>query len=332
VLSLVGFLSGCSTLGLNGELGISLDEIDAFVAEEMNQAERAYFRVGGRDIELELADFEDDGLVFSYDGGLLFLGFDLEKEKPDGVVRLLFGKPVDVDGEKDFEVERTFSAKNLVLSKVEESFHIRGEVKDKAGDERIAVDILFNEAFLSAGSSQFRVEGSNAYLTGDLGTRTYRQLKDLIAAHPDLDTLVFEEVPGSVNDAVNVHTGRLVRKAGLTTRIEATGMAASGGVDLFLAGQRRIVQEGARLGVHSWCCLKGKPANQISPSHRGHDSLVAYSTEMLGAVGRGFYFFTLKAAPFDGIHWMTTEEILQWRVATQSIPPRSVPSRSPSPE
>ena len=32
--------------------------------------------------------------------------------------------------------------------------------------------------------------------------------------------------------------------------------------------------------------------------------------------GPAFYFYTLMAAPFDSIHYMTDEEIKKWNIAT----------------
>ena len=43
---------------------------------------------------------------------------------------------------------------------------------------------------------------------------------------------------------------------------------------------------------------------------------------MLGEeIGPAFYFYTLRAAPFEDIYYMNDEEIQQWAIATEFIQP-----------
>ncbi len=168
---------------------------------------------------------------------------------------------------------------------------------------------LLAELHMSAGSSVFRLDGDNAFLNGELGSGTYRQLEYLLAAHPEVETIVFENVPGSVNDDVNVYSGRLIRKAGLKTVVSADGIIASGGVGLFCAGVERTIEPGARIGVHAWSI----PGEEVDPAalprnHHAHRSQLTYFREMLDQ-GEEFYFFTLDAAPFETVHWMSGDEI-----------------------
>lgn len=172
----------------------------------------------------------------------------------------------------------------------------------------------------SAGSSIFRLDENRAYLHGELGSGTYRQIEYLVRAHPEVDTLVFENVPGSLNDDINVFTGRLVREAGYSTLVPANGMIASGGVGLFVAGVQRTIEEGARVGVHAWSI----PGEGINPTvlpreHHAHRAQRSYFAEML-ANGDAFYFFTLQAAPFSGVHWMTSAEVEQFGLQTTPSP------------
>ena len=168
----------------------------------------------------------------------------------------------------------------------------------------------------SAGSSVFRIEGQRAYLNGELGSGTYRQIEYLIHAHPEVNTLVFENVPGSLNDDINVFTGRLIRDAGYATLVPANGMIASGGVALFAAGVQRTIEEGARIGVHAWS-IPGKDINPttLPRDHHAHRAQRRYFAEML-AHGEEFYFFTLQAAPFTEVHWMTPAEVKRFGLET----------------
>ena len=180
------------------------------------------------------------------------------------------------------------------------------------------VKFPFDDALWGLGDSTITVTGDVATLNGTLGTKSYAQVAELLKDHPNVKTLVLGAVPGSVNDDVNMHTGRLVRNAGLTTKVLDTSEIASGGVDLFAAGQRRIVEDGARIGVHSWCCVSDLTAIELPEEHPAHGAQLAYFTEILGAErGPEFYFYTLRSAEFDDIHWMSATEIQTWGLATE---------------
>ncbi len=95
---------------------------------------------------------------------------------------------------------------------------------------------------------------------------------------------------------------------------------ASGGVDLFCAGKKRIVEKGAKIGIHSWCCLNYLSAAEIPKDHPAHQYQIAYFTMCLGAdIGPDFYFHTLTSAPFNGIHWMSDADIQKWTVSTEFV-------------
>ena len=177
-----------------------------------------------------------------------------------------------------------------------------------------------NEAVMGMGTSRFEISGEEAFLSGILGTATYHQLKRIIENNPEVKTIVLHRVEGSINDEVNMHTGRILREAGLNTKVLSDSDIASGGVDLFAAGVERIVEKGARLGVHSW---GGGPTEEHSrgdklpENHPAHQYQLQYFRQMLGTeLGPDFYFYTLQAAPVDGMHYMSDQEIKDWKLAT----------------
>jgi len=83
----------------------------------------------------------------------------------------------------------------------------------------------------------FEVDGTEAVMSGVINGSTPDMLRDLIADHPEVTTIVMVLVPGSIDDTANLEASLLVRDAGLNTH--ATGLLASGGVDFFLAGNER---------------------------------------------------------------------------------------------
>ncbi len=175
-----------------------------------------------------------------------------------------------------------------------------------------------------AGSSRVTLKEGIAYLntniklnehyvlTGGLGTRAYNQIFDLITNSPEITTLVEQQISGSIHDEINAQTGRLIRKAGIDIHLESTSHIASGGVDLFISGKRRTMDEGAMVGVHSWTDdyeIEGGDLPVDSPIHY-EDQNIPYITEMLGSpAGKDFYFFAINAAPADGMYDMSRAEM-----------------------
>ncbi|MEM7367491.1 MAG: hypothetical protein AAF587_02750 [Bacteroidota bacterium] len=195
-----------------------------------------------------------------------------------------------------------------------------GLLHNDTDGQSFQIDYQTHETIIGAGTSTLTVEGDEFHLNGELGTRTYQQLKEAINKHPDVHTLVLGHVPGSLNDEVNMHTGRILREAGLSTKVLASSDIASGGVDLFCAGKERIIEKGAQLGIHSWCCVNELTAVELPKDHPAHQYQIAYFSMCLGeSQGPNFYFHTLEAAPFDGVHYMSEEELTNWKIATQWI-------------
>lgn len=251
----------------------------------------------GTEIDFEFDLGEPTPAALGYAGaggedGLVIVPIDLEKEVPTGAVLYFDGENV---------AEETSAADFIEAG--EDGFSATGTFDS---GRVFALDIG-----IGTGSSTFELDGNRAVVRGDLGSTTFDQMTHLIENHPEVDTLLLQDVPGSVNDEINVQTGRLIREAGFTTIIPSDGLAASGGVDLFAAGVERIAEAGAQVGIHSWCCTDDNtPAADLPRDDPQHADQLDYFTMMLGAdLGPEFYFQTLNAAPFDGIHFMTDAEL-----------------------
>lgn len=256
-----------------------------------------------RVIDVEFGDVDGTFSMIAVLDEDTFVGipFDLQTEEPAGTVWLLEGETLfsgDADVSYDESADAVMFAPTVVT--------------DAGGTER-----ALSSCFLpGAGSSQISVDGTTASLQGALGSLTFTQIERLQEANPEIERLVLTQVPGSINDEVNVETGRLVRNGGWSTHLPADGEIASGGVDLFCAGAERTMEAGGRIGVHSWSNgeVEGADLPMDSPEH---GFFIDYLEEMLGApLGRDFYFFTLQAAPAADIHWMTPEEIEQYGLLT----------------
>ncbi len=172
-------------------------------------------------------------------------------------------------------------------------------------------------AYLNATDTiSFEADGSDLLVNGTLNSRSLAAFEEAIADNPDVTRLVLLEVPGSVDDEVNLQLGHRVRDLGLDTHVTADSEIHSGGTDLFLAGVERSMEEGAVLGVHSWAVgnLQGRDLPKSDPEHAAY---VRYTKRMLGS--DAFYWFTLDAAPVQESHVMSAEEIAKYGLLTKPV-------------
>ena len=123
-----------------------------------------------------------------------------------------------------------------------------------------------------------------------------------------------QNVPGSMDDDINLLASKEIRKRGIATHIPADGMVASGGTDMFLAGAKRTIEPGAKLGVHSWSD-GGQPATDYPRDSQVHAKYLAYYKEM--DINTDFYWYTLEASTAENIHWMTEQEVAMYGVLTE---------------
>lgn len=168
-------------------------------------------------------------------------------------------------------------------------------------------------------TTRFEVDGDRLYMGDLINTRTLDQFEAMVAAHPNLKTLVLTVVPGSVDDEINLELGRRVRELGLGTHLVSGGMIASGGVDLFLAGATRTMEQGAYVGVHSWAAGFGHSGDDIDRDHGDHDIYLDYYEAV--DIPADFYWFTLEAAPPDELHWMSFAELERYSMLTDELLP-----------
>ena len=164
---------------------------------------------------------------------------------------------------------------------------------------------------------QFERVGDAFVATGVIDDTTIDAFEDALDEHPDVRILVLAFVEGSVDDDSNLELARIVREEGFTTNVPSNSLVASGGTDLFLAGVKRELESGACVGVHSWS--DGRNAATAFPrDSEEHSKYLEYYEEM--SIPTDFYWFTIEAAPADGMHWMNKAEASKYRLATSNAP------------
>ncbi len=163
-------------------------------------------------------------------------------------------------------------------------------------------------------TTEFTVEGDTLVMNGEINSKTLNQFEAAVADNNQITTLREVNVPGSLNDDVMIALSYRVRELGLNTELLAQSEIYSGGVDLFLAGVERRMEEGATIGVHSWSDGVND-AVDFPRSSPEHDLNRGYIEDMLG--NDAFYWFTIEAAPAAEMHIMTPTEITQYGLLTE---------------
>ena len=158
---------------------------------------------------------------------------------------------------------------------------------------------------------------STITMNGVIGGRTDHHFNNLVQKHTNVKWIELGNCPGSKNDEVNLVVAKKMYDLGMNTKVSSVSEIASGAVDLFLAGNERIVQSGAKIGVHSWAGDDKVPA-ELKVDAIEHDLYINFyrSVGMTDSAAREFYFFTIKSAAANDIHWMTSEEIKHFGIAT----------------
>ncbi len=168
-------------------------------------------------------------------------------------------------------------------------------------------------------TTHLEVVENKLHIDGLINNRTPKQIRSVFAGHPQIDTIVMKNVPGSIDDEANLEILSWLAKKQLTTVLTSDSMVASGGTDFFLVGDTRIVEDGAEIGVHSWGDdLSGDTATDFPVGHELHLPYIEFYMQ-IGFSRRqaeDFYYFTINAAPSDDIHWMTPDEIRKYGIET----------------
>ena len=152
-------------------------------------------------------------------------------------------------------------------------------------------------------------------MDGDMGNRIEKQFRKALDQYPDIKLIVMKECPGSRDDASMMEAARLVQANNINTHLDATGKIESGAVDFFLAGHKRTCEPGGQFGVHAWSDGK-EEATDYPTGHEEHLFYINYYKEMGFSQkdSEDLYYFIINAATADEMHWMTNQEIVQYKL------------------
>lgn len=123
---------------------------------------------------------------------------------------------------------------------------------EPAGSERFvsAVEAPAPKGIATFGP--FRVlDATRAALVDVTDSASPAQFAAMLKAYPGISLIEMVECPGTEDDRANLRLGRMIRAHGMMTLVPAGGSVRSGGVELFLAGTRRVADPAAEFAVHS---------------------------------------------------------------------------------
>jgi len=175
-------------------------------------------------------------------------------------------------------------------------------------------------------SLSFQADGNVAIVTGVIDENSPGDFKQFYEANPQVETLVFMEMPGSDNDEANLKLARYVRAQGLNTHLTETSDIASGATDLFMAGVERTIECGALFGVHSWKAIVIEDGVRTEytardiprdPQHEDHKFFIDYYVEM--GIPVDFYWYTVDVAPYEGIYNVEPEALEKYGIVTEQM-------------
>ena len=161
------------------------------------------------------------------------------------------------------------------------------------------------------------VNDTTVFVNGDMSSRVDNQFKRLIKKYPNIKYIEMGECPGSRDDEEMFKAARKIRALGINIHLPTNAVIESGASDLFLAGVKRTMEPGAKIGVHRWSAGT-KEATDYAVGHEEHQIYISYYSDMLGdaILGEELNYFIINAAPSDGMHFMTAQELEYFGVIT----------------
>lgn len=164
----------------------------------------------------------------------------------------------------------------------------------------------------AAAYGPFRVlDAGRAALVDATDRDSPRAFAAMLRNHPGIATLELVECPGTDDDTANLALGRMIRARGIATHVPSNGSVRSGAVELFLAGARRTIDDGAEFAVHAWRDSDGREPGDYSPDSPFNRAYVEYYAEMGVAEPQAFYDMT-NAVPNDTARWLTARDMRGW--------------------
>ena len=160
----------------------------------------------------------------------------------------------------------------------------------------------------------FRVlDAARAAIVDLTDQRSPAEFSAMLRDYPGISLLEMVECPGTDDDRANLALGRMIHARGIATHVPDGGSVRSGGVELFLAGARRIADPGAEFAVHAWADEDGMEPGDYAATAPENRAYLDYYREMgmTAAQAAAFYAMTNSVANADA-KWLSAEDMGRW--------------------
>lgn len=196
----------------------------------------------------------------------------------------------------EYRINAPKNAKKISLAPIIETV---GAEQQQTPIEIAAVAKTVLPALERAGQFELLAEDTISF-SGEVDSYSPENFARMMKHNPAITTLELHDVAGTIDDIANFRLARMIRDAGLTIYVPSDASVRSGGIELFAAGARRIVEPGAEFLVHSWQDDAGYEAGDYPLSDPIHQEYLRFYREMGLAAddATGFYLLT-NSAPFD---------------------------------
>ncbi len=156
--------------------------------------------------------------------------------------------------------------------------------------------------------------GGTLNLTGTIDPGVAERFAAEIAARGEyVETILLDSPGGSVDDALAI--GRMIREAGLTTRVASGGLCASSCPLIFAAGAEREAGRGAAIGVHQIyaAALSATPVDALSVAGVAMADAQSVTAEItrhltLSGVDPALWLHALETPP-DRLYYFSADEM-----------------------
>lgn len=203
------------------------------------------------------------------------------------------------------------AARDVVV--VEETVEVTEYVEAGGSDRLVGVE----PAVIRQGIARFGpfvvLDGTRAAMVDATDSASPAQFAAMLRAFPGIALIEMIEVPGTEDDRANLKLGRMIRARGLTTHVPAGGSVRSGGVELFLAGKRRIADPGAEFAVHAWADEEGREATDYAADAPENRAYLDYYVEMGMPRPQASAFYAMtNSVPHADARWLTSADMGRW--------------------
>ncbi len=160
----------------------------------------------------------------------------------------------------------------------------------------------------------FRVlDGTRAAIVGLTDQRSPAEFSAMLRDYPGISLLEMVECPGTEDDRANLQLGRMIHARGIATHVPKGGSVRSGGVELFLAGARRIADPGAEFAVHAWADEDGLEPGDYAATAPENRAYLDYYREMgMSAAEAAAFYAMTNSVPNQDAKWLSAEEMGRW--------------------